>query len=113
MSRLCALALFVTMIVLSGGLVAQEAKKEDPKKKDDAPVKAKGTLPANWKKLGLSDAQVQDIYKIQAKHNEEIDKLDAKIKELKGTRDKEMKAVLTADQKKRLEEIVTGKDKDK
>ena len=110
MPRLCLLALLGAMFVLSGGLVGQE-KKDDPKKKDDAPVKAKGMLPANWGKLGLTDEQKQSVYKIQGKYSEEIDKLDAKIKELKGTRDKEMKGVLTADQKKRLEEILTGKDK--
>ncbi|HEY1191386.1 MAG TPA: hypothetical protein VGE74_27375, partial [Gemmata sp.] len=59
----------------------------------------------------LSDSQVQDVYKVQGKYNDEIDKLEAKIKELKGTRDKEMKALLTPEQKKRLEDIQTGKDK--
>jgi len=110
MLRSCALALFVSMVVLSGGLVGQDAKKEEPKK-GDQPAKAKGTLPANWGKLGLSDEQKQSIYKVQGKYNEEIDKLEAKIKELKGSRDKEMRGVLTAEQKKRLEELVTGKDK--
>ena len=110
MSRLCLLALFSAMFVLSGGLVGEA--KQDPKKKDP-PAKVKGTLPANWKKLGLTDAQVQDIYKIQGKYAEDIDKLDAKIKELKSARDKEMKTVLTAEQKKRLDEILLGKDKDK
>ena len=40
--------------------------------------------------------------------------MKAKIVELEGTRDKEMKAVLTDDQKKALEAaILGGKDKDK
>lgn len=68
-------------------------------------------LPQNWGKIGLSDDQKQDIYKIQGKYNAEIDKLEAKIKELKGTRDKEMKGVLSPDQKKKLDDILTGKDK--
>jgi hypothetical protein len=112
MSRLCLLALFSAMFVLSGGLVGQE-KKDDPKavKKYDPPAKAKGMLPQNWAKLGLSDDQKQTIYKIQNKHDAEINKLETKIKELKDTRLKEMRAVLTADQKKKLEEIVLGKDK--
>lgn len=86
-------------------LAAQEPKKDDP------PVKAKGFLPPNWKKLGLSEKQIQDVYKIQAKYGDEIDKLEAKIAELKAAMDKERKAVLTAEQKKRLDEILTGKDK--
>jgi peptidoglycan hydrolase CwlO-like protein len=118
MYRSCLLALFTGMLVLSGGLVGQDNKaKEEPKKdvkkdvKNEPPTKAKGTLPPNWKKIGLTDTQVQDIYKVQNKYNDEIDKLEAKIKELKSSRDKEMKAVLTPEQKKRLDEILTGKDK--
>ncbi|HEX4609495.1 MAG TPA: hypothetical protein VH092_14955, partial [Urbifossiella sp.] len=80
-------------------------------KKDDPSPKAKGTLPPSWGKLGLTDVQKQDVYSIQNKYGTEIDKLDAKIKEMKAARDKEMKAVLTPEQKKRLEEILVGKDK--
>jgi hypothetical protein len=110
------LALFTGMLVLSGGIVGQDNKpKEDPKKqeakKDDPPMKAKGVLPANYKKLGLTDVQVQEIYKIQNKYDTEIDKLQAKLDELKANRAKDTKAVLTAEQKKRLDEILTGKDK--
>lgn len=115
MVRASFLALFAALLVLSGGSVGQEAKKDDKKpteaKKDEPVGKAKGVLPPNWKKIGLTDAQVQDIYKIQGKYNDEIEKLQAKIAELKANRDKDMKAVLTADQKKRLDDILTGKDK--
>lgn len=115
MFRASVLALFAALLVLSGGTVGQDAKsKEEPKKtvrKDDSPMRVKGVLPPNWKKLGLSDGQVQDIYRVQSKYGEELDKLEGKIKELKASRDKEMKAVLTADQKKRLDEILTGKRK--
>lgn len=114
MLRASMFALLGGVLVFSSGLVGQDAKQEDPKKdvkKVDPPVKAKGFLPQNWAKIGLTDDQKQEIYKIQGKHNPEIDKLEAKIKEIKGTRDKEMKGVLSADQKKRLDEILTGKDK--
>lgn len=110
MYRSCLLALFAGLLVLSGGTVGQDAKsKEEPRKtakKDDPPGRVKGVLPRNWGKVGLSDAQVQNIYRIQNKYNEEIDKLEAKIKELKAQRDKEAKDVLTPDQKKRLDEIL-------
>jgi Spy/CpxP family protein refolding chaperone len=109
MFRASVFALIGGLVLLSGGF-SQEPKKDDPKK-DDPAVKAKGMLPNNWKKLGLTDAQVQDVYKIQGKYNGEIDKLEAKIAELKATRDKELKTVLTPEQKKRLEEILIGKDK--
>ncbi|MBN9519673.1 hypothetical protein J0H58_14320 [bacterium] len=102
-------AALTAALVLAGGSVAQDSKKEV--KKDDPTPKAKGILPMNWGKLGLTDAQKQDVYTVQGKYNAEIDKLDAKIRELKAARDKEMKAVLTPEQKKRLEEILLGKDK--
>jgi hypothetical protein len=92
------------MLVLSGGLAGQEPKKATPQpaKKDDPPAKVKGMLPNGWRKLGLSAAQVQEVYKIQAKYNAEIDKLEEKIAELKATMAKERLAVLTPEQKKQL-----------
>jgi Spy/CpxP family protein refolding chaperone len=109
MSRILLPAAFTAMLVLCGGSTAQDTKKDI--KKDDPPPKAKGFLPPNWGKLGLTDSQKQDVYTIQGKYNTEIDKLDAKIKELKAARDRDVKAVLTPEQKKRLEEILLGRDK--
>lgn len=109
MSRFCTIVLITGMIFLSTGLAGQELKqKDDPKK--DPPAKVKGQLPQYWGKLGLSTEQKQSIYKIQNKYDGEIDRLEAKIKELKESRLKDMRGVLTADQKKRLEEILLGKD---
>jgi Spy/CpxP family protein refolding chaperone len=105
MFRAGLLALVFGLVALSTDLTGQDKKPSDP------PGKFKGVLPPNWKKIGLTDTQVQEVYKVQGKYNDEIDKLEAKIKELKSTRDKEMKAVLTAEQKKRLDDILTGKDK--
>lgn len=102
-------ALLVGVVVLSGGVVGQDAKKET--KKADPPTKVKGTLPPNWGKIGLTNDQKQEIYKIQAKYKAEIDALEAKIKGLKGTRDMEMKAVLNPDQKKKLAEVLSGRGK--
>jgi hypothetical protein len=115
MFRASLFALLAGLIVLSGGLIGQEKKtKEEPKqdaKKDEPPMKAKGVLPPNWKKVGLTDPQVQEIYKVQNKYDAEIDKLQAKIEELKANRTKDMRAVLTADQKKKLDEILSGEKK--
>ena len=112
MSRFCLFALLGAMIILAGGLEGQEPKKDDP------PAKLKGKLPSHWGKIGLTDAQKQTIYQIQAKYDPEIEKLEAKVTEMKSTKDKEMKAVLNADQKKALEAALLGtkekeKDKDK
>ncbi|WP_439620345.1 hypothetical protein [Gemmata sp.] len=105
MPRFAPCLMFAALLALSGGIAGQEPKKDDP------PVRAKGVLPPNWKKIGLTEDQVQNIYKIQGKYNDEIDKLEAKIKDLRTTKEKEMRAVLSADQKKKLEEILVGKDK--
>jgi hypothetical protein len=102
------LALLAATLMLSSGVVGQDQKDE---KKVDPPVKVKGRLPANWGRLGLSDSQVQAIYRVQNKHNEEIAKLKEKIKELEAARERESKAILTTEQKKRLDDILTGKDK--
>ena len=96
---------FVLMLVgvlLASGLIGQEK---------DVPAKVKGTLPANWKKVGLTDDQVQQVYRVQARYNAQIAELDAKIKELKKIEKAEMEKVMTAAQKARLKEIVTGEDK--
>ncbi len=111
MSRACLIALLGGMFVLAGGLSGQDTKKDDPKavkkddKKDDT-TKLKGRLPQHWGKIGLTDTQKQQIYKIQGKYGDEIDKLEAKIKDLKSTQEKEMRAVLTPEQKKALEAAV-------
>jgi hypothetical protein len=100
-------AVLTALLVLGGGSVGQE--KKEVKKDDPATPKAKGFLPPNYSKLGLTDTQKQDVYNIQAKYNTKIDEYEAKIRELKAARDKEVKAVLTPEQKKRLEEILLGK----
>jgi hypothetical protein len=110
MTRLFALALLGGMFILAGGLAGQD--KKDDAKKDDPPTKLKGRLPNGWTKIGLTDEQKQTIYKIQAKHDTEIEKLELKVKELRDARDKEMKAVLSADQKKALEAVLLGKEKE-
>ena len=95
--------------VLAVAFGASVSFAQDAKKDDKAESKAKGTLPTYWKQLGLTDEQIQKVYKIQNKHNEEIDKLEAQIKDLKEKIVKERAAVLTAEQKKRLEDILKEK----
>ena len=101
-SKLVSLAIFSA--ILSGTfLVAQTPKPAEPE------PKAKGQLPQYWKQIGLTEDQVQKVYKIQNKYNADIDKLEAQIKELKDKMAKERSEVLTAEQKKRLEDIIKGK----
>ena len=115
------LILVAGLLALTGGateLSGQEkGKKDDPAKKDEPAGKVKGQLPQGWGRIGLTDDQRQKVYKIHAKYNDQIDKLEAQIKELKDKRDKERYDVLSAEQKKRLKELSEPKgatgDKDK
>lgn len=124
MRALVMCASFMMAFLVVGGLIGQEPKtgnikgdpktikgdtKGDPKVEPKVDPKFKGQLPQNWKQLGLTDEQTQKVYKIQAKHNEEIDKLENQIKELKAKMVKERGEVLTAEQKKRLEDILKSK----
>ncbi len=80
----------------------------DEKKNDEKPTRLRGTLPAFYKKLGLRDDQVQEIYRIQTKNRAKAEDLRRQLKEL---RDKERAAtekVLTPEQLKRLRELRTG-----
>jgi len=75
---------------------------------EDPPVKYKGQLPAGWRKLGLSDRQVQDIYKIQTDYRTKIGKLQAQIQQLREEERAKMHEVLTPTQRERLKEIRGG-----
>lgn len=103
--------------VLALGICGTAVLGQDEKPKVPKQVaRAKGQLPANWKQLGLTDEQIQTVYRIQNKYNDEIDKLETQIKNLKEQMAKERSAVLTAEQKKRLEDIIrekVGGDQDK
>lgn len=90
-------------LVVCGFAGAQEAKKTTGKK--DAAEKATGRLPNNYGRLGLSDAQRQKIYGIQAKYQEQIEALTKQLEELRQKRDTEIEAVLTAEQKTKLQEL--------
>lgn len=101
------LAAVAAFTFAAAGFAQAPAKPADPKKEE--PKAVKGQLPTYWKMLGLTDKQVQDVYKIQGKYNDEIDALEAKIKELKEKMSKERLEVLTPEQKKRLEDILKDK----
>jgi len=104
MRLLIAFALLAGIVLVTGnGLMSQD-------KKD--PPKTKGTLPSGWKNLDLTAEQKVNIYKIQAKFKDDIEKLREKIKDLQAEERREMVKVLTDDQKKKLAEIATGEKKD-
>jgi flagellar motility protein MotE (MotC chaperone) len=99
----------VTCLVLGGAIGQEKGDKTEKTKKEEPNVKARGQLPQYWGQLGLTDTQKQDVYKVQAKYNEQIEKLEAKIAELKSSMTSDRSKILTTEQKKRLEEIIKTK----
>jgi hypothetical protein len=91
----------LTLALAGGGLLGQDAKRDAGK--------AKGQLPQNWSKLGLSDEQKQKVYTIQTQYKEKIEALEKQLGDLKKKQMDEMSKVLTAAQKARLREIVSEK----
>lgn len=89
-------------ILMGGMLIGQ----------DKDPPKAKGMLPANWKKLGLTDQQKETVYRTQTRYRDLIAPHEAKIKELRKEEKAELDKILTAAQKERLKEILLGEPKD-
>ncbi|MFQ3592792.1 MAG: hypothetical protein SNJ82_06315 [Gemmataceae bacterium] len=108
MIRLLSLALVFAIV---GVVLAQD--KDTPKK--DKPTepdkKYKGILPANFKKLGLTDAQVQAIYKLQSEYRDKMDRLKKQMETLKTEERAAIEKVLTDVQLKRLKEIRSGDKK--
>jgi Spy/CpxP family protein refolding chaperone len=103
MNRVRNLFGLLAVLVLAGWLAADDTKKaEEPK---DTPAKTKGTLPPGWKKLGLTDAQIQDIYKVHTKYRTKIDELEQQVRELRQQERTEEYKLLTDAQKARLKEL--------
>lgn len=101
MSRLWRIApLLVVGMVWSGFLLGDDKPE---------PIVVRATLPPNYKQLGLSTKQKNDIYKIRAKYAGEIQELEQKIKDLRKQEKFAYENVLTPAQKARLQEIRSAK----
>ena len=88
-------------------LVAQDATKPAVKAEEGkGEKKASGDrLPANYGKIGLSDAQRKSIYEICGRHGKEIDELEKKIAELKMKEVAECEAILNPNQRQSLQDL--------
>jgi hypothetical protein len=85
----------------------------DDKKPAKEPIYITKQLPANYSKLGLSQKQKNDIYKIRGKCRAEIQELTQKIQELRDQEKADCENVLTAEQLARYRQIVLGADRKK
>jgi CRISPR/Cas system-associated endoribonuclease Cas2 len=106
------LRIAVTLMALSLLGAAFMQGKSDEK----TPVKPKGVLPANFKKLGLTDVQRDKIYILQAEYKAKADDLRKQLEKLRAEERDSIEKVLTPEQLKRLKEIRSGekpKEQDK
>ena len=72
------------------------------------PRATKGTLPRDWKKLGLTDEQKVKAYAITADAKDKLAKLEAEIAAIKADEHKKLDALLTPDQRGALVELLSG-----
>jgi hypothetical protein len=93
---------------LAVGLLAGGFLMGDDKKPDEPTTKLKGKLPAHFRKLGLSDQQMQQIFKIEAGYTDKVEALQKQLVDLKKAEHQEIDAVLTEEQKTHLKELLTA-----
>jgi hypothetical protein len=104
----------ICLVLLLSGTGASGQDKKEPDKKDT--TSKKGLLPSGWKKLGLSDDQMQKIGSIRGQYKPKIDELKAQYKKLKADEEKlkaeenqELVKVLTEDQRNKLIRMIAEK----
>lgn len=109
-----AIALLTGLLFLGAVAALSEAQlppNESPKtskEPKDEPAKVKPTLPKGWSKLGLTDAQKQELYKTRARFQEQIQRLQEQLEALKAEEKTELEKILTPGQKARLKEVLEG-----
>ncbi len=66
--------------------------------------KPRGRLPAYFGKV-VTQKQREEIYQLQAKYSEQIDKLQKELAQLTAKRDSDVQGVLTPEQKTEIEQL--------
>jgi hypothetical protein len=98
----------LALLFLVSWLLAADTKSDTDKKVPDP--KPKGTLRPSWKKLGLTDDQVQAIYTIQTEYRTRIEALEQQLQELRLQEYGGQLDVLTDAQTARLKDLGEFKD---
>ncbi len=100
-----------TLIMLYGSLplIAQEPKGPPTETRTKAKTGKRASdparrLPQNFGQIGLSDSQVEEIYKIQGKHMPKIVALEKQAADMRAQMLRECEGVLQASQKQLLEQ---------
>jgi hypothetical protein len=101
MSHLSVIVMLVTVSVIEQSAWAQEKEAKSEAKER---AKAKGYLPPLYKDV-IDGVQRDKIYKIQEGYDKQIEALQAQIVDLRTKRDSEIAALLTPEQKARMQEL--------
>jgi Spy/CpxP family protein refolding chaperone len=96
---------FVALVCCASLTWSQDSAKEKKAAAKSDDKKPTNRLPANYGKLGLTDAQKDKVYAIQDKYEKQVDELEAQLKAIKAKRESEVEAVLSAEQKKILKDL--------
>ena len=83
-------------------LSAQTSKKHETVSKS---LEGPHRVPAHYAKVGLTSAQREKIYAVQAKHHERIQSLTKQLEEEHARVSSECEAVLTPEQRKQLDQL--------
>ena len=78
--------------------------------KDAKDGKIKGFLPSGWKDLGLTAAQKEKVYEMQAKYKAKYEDLKEQEKKFKQEEKAELSKILTDEQRETLKKLVLGED---
>lgn len=96
-------------VLLAGPSLGQQATGGDAAKKEATVKKAAGRLPTYFAAV-VSQKQRESIYKLQADYEAQLEKLQAQLEALIADRDREVDAVLSAEQ---LAEVTKKRDEAK
>src|SRR6516165_553858 len=102
------LPLLFGMATLCLALFVRVGAAQDTKKEGDKVIK--GSIPADWKALKLSEDQIKKIKAIDLEYKTKIAELNSKIEELRRQSRTEMAKQLTEDQKALLARLHEAED---
>lgn len=96
----------------SAAVVGKPATDHEGEKRDGE-KRSGPRLPMGYGKLGLTDAQREKVLGLQEKYQDELDALTTQIVRLKEQRDSDLRAVLTDEQRQKLDDAHEARDRKK
>ena len=102
-----AMSIGIASLIPTSSVLAQN---ESPSKKAERGG-AEGRVPAYYAQIGLSKEQRTKVLEVQASYAAKIDALRKQIADMETKREADVRATLTDDQKKKLDELVDAAKK--